>query len=221
MILRAQFDRALDPAALDTTLRVEGAQERVLRGALVGRDRLEVELSPGLGARQVLEDHTHYHWDLSRLRGQGGAPVDLTPLGPSGVGFTTARYDALLNHSCGHVLFGPYASATAAALPATAPRTDVGHTRYSVQLPSGGRGHVALLATTPTNFTLYFEQNVVLQLTLPDGNARAVSTSTVPRACAGIERRAELSLPAGRSTIELGSNPQETVHYIVEITPGG
>lgn len=112
--------------------------------------------------------------------------------------FTTGKYDGLLNHSCGHTLFGPFASVGSSPnAEASAPDISMTHVEYTVTLrPNEGvySGWVRAQFPTQGPYRLYFDAATTVTLSDSDGTMEeAVPLSPTPLACPGITHELTLT----------------------------
>lgn len=179
--------------------------------------------APPLTGQQPLADRTAYEIDVRGLRDASGNAVDPGALLDDGlVRFTTGAYDELLNHSCGHVFFGPYATATAAAAPGpVAARTDTAHTRYTVNLPASGdgfAGYVRLRAGSAATWHLFLDGDPGIALETPAGDALPIAIAPTPDACTGIAQRATFHVAQfDERFLKFGPAQSASVKFIVEV----
>lgn len=174
-----------------------------------------------------LADLTAYEIDLASLGDvAGNAVAPEVGLEAGKLRFTTGVYDPLLNHSCGHVVFGPYAEVVAAAAASPlAVRTDVPHTRYTVVLPDtqGPRsGYTGIRAPSDATWHLFLDGDEPLSLETETGEPLAIATTPTPDACDGIRRRVTFHLAAlDQRMLHLGPQAEPVTKFIVEIVPDG
>jgi hypothetical protein len=191
-----------------------------------GETHLTLLFRPDFEHPRALAEHTEYSLDLSPLAGAAGGHLtpDVGLIGRALV-FSTGRYDGLLNHSCGHTFFGPFAS-VAASQSADASASDVTttHTQYSVTLPAREGGYGGWLrANFPSEgpYRLYFDAET--QVALSDASEeepQAVALSPTPPACPGISREVSLTPVAGRDLfLLLGPESLQRRRIIVELVP--
>lgn len=192
------FDEGMHPEARQVSWGPAG-QPRTPATATWSADArtlgFEIVAAPFSGKRP-LEDRTVYQLDLSTLRDLAGNPATLD--GQSALlEFTTGTYDALLNHSCGHVFFGPFSAVSASgARDLGAPRTDAAHTRYTINLPGGGAttGYTRLRASADATWHLFLDGDLEMSVVDSAGSALPSQKSPTPAACAGITHRMVFSL---------------------------
>jgi hypothetical protein len=211
--LTVSFSESLDQ---HVELRLEGGGASITPEIAWSGDGTELSalVRSAFAGLRPLADAAEYALDLSALRAIGGAPLQPDRgLRAGRLVFTTGTYDPLLNHSCGHTLFGPFSSV--AAVEERHAAVDVGttHIQYSVLLPSDGAtfsGWLRARFVTGGPHRLYFDGDtpVVLERQREGKAARAVTLSPTPAACAGITH--ELTLDAAPDeTIFLRLGPQE------------
>lgn len=222
-----RFDEAMAPDVASVTLtgaarRAElreatGAETRELAGAWSedGTELVVEVVGSGLTSQPPLADGAMYEVDVGALRDRAGNRAVGGPLR-----FATGTFDPLLNHSCGHVFFGPYATASAAATASmAAPRTDAPHTRYTVAVPAGG-GFTRLRLAAAATCHLFVDGDVPIALEAATGEARPVARAATPDACDGISERATFHLDALEEVyLHLGAGPE--ARFIVELVPDG
>jgi hypothetical protein len=168
-------------------------------------------------AVQILAEHTTYTLSFGDLQSALGQRVRaVSEIASPYIKFTTGAYDALLNHSCGHTVFGPFGTGVASAI-GDAPTFTVTatHTQYALSLPESDEGHagtVALNLPITGDYRLYFDESLKL--------AALGSTLDVTRtasSCPGIRAQADIALVAGVPVaIELSSKDSDQVNLIVE-----
>lgn len=221
-----RFSEPMDPAFREVSWGAVGGELRKAMGAWSG-DLRELSFAieaAGLGGRP-LQDQTSYQLELSELRDLAGnaARVAEEVMG-SALRFTSGEYDALLNHSCGHVAFGPFAGVNAAAEPGPlVARSDAAHTRYTVTLPpvtgEAGMyaGYTRLRAPADATWHLFLDGELAVSAQDLDGQAVPVVRSTTPAACDGISQRATFELQAlDQVLLRIGPQSTDTARFIVE-----
>lgn len=189
---------------------------------------LRLVVRSSVASPRPLVDDTEYRLDASKLESAAGVPVDANVrLRDGELVFRTGRYDTLLNHSCGHTFFGPFASASASASADTsAPDIGTTHTEYSIALlpddagTFGGFVRAQFLTAGP--YRLYFDGvTPVTRLTSPETAGELASLRATPRACPGITH--ELTLPEVTPGEDLflfiGPQATSTRRVIVELVP--
>lgn len=193
-------------------------------------DRTSVRLAvrPSLASTRPLADETEYRLDVSALTSQAGVELDPNVRLRGGkLSFRTGQYDALLNHSCGHTFFGPFASIGASETPdASAPDIGTTHTEYSIALPEDDAGtfggFVRARFATAGSYRLYFDSDTqVTVMTSPEAPGEAAALTATPRACPGIERELTLrDVNAGEDFfVFVGPQATATRRVIVELAP--
>ncbi len=187
--------------------------------------KVRVVARPDFTFPRPLEDHTTYWLDLSALVSRRG--MNLEPdVGLRGgrLVFTTGSYDAVLNHSCGHTFFGPFASFGAAtAADEAAPDISTTHTEYSVTLPDRGGDYGGWLRAnfmTDGHYRLYFDAPTRVSSTYGAGDATDLMLLPTPLACPGIALQVTFAPPLGQDVffhLETTDSPLRRV--IVELLP--
>jgi hypothetical protein len=220
--ITARFDEPMDPARATVAWGAAGGPPTELAGSWIDPATLVVDIvAPPFTGQRPLEDDTAYAVDLSALRDAAHNPVEPDVVLDAGMlRFTTGRYDALLNHACGHVELGPFATVTAAAAPGpTIARTDTAHTRYTIAVPeptTGGftRGRAVAAAT----WTLFLDGPVPIDVQTERGVAVAAPIAPAPAACAGITHRLAFDAEADdRFYFHVGPGTAPEHHLILEI----
>jgi hypothetical protein len=187
--------------------------------------RLRIATRPDFTFPRPLADDTTYSLDLSALVSQSG--VGLEPnvgLRAGLLVFTTGRHDALLNHSCGHTFFGPFASMAAApTADELAPDISTTHTEYSVALPDRGGDYGGWLRANfvaPGQYRLYFGGETRVSSQDADGNTENLALLETPRACPGIAYEVTLSpQPGAELFFRLEAKESPLRRVIVELVP--
>jgi hypothetical protein len=175
--------------------------------------------APPFAPVRALRDNTTYALDLAALRGASGAALQPDGLDDDALVFTTGVLDGLLNHSCGHVLAGPFAARSASAVATDAPDLSTGHVRTTLSLAELGNGHggyVVFQAAPATRLTLFLDRAVALSWV--DGARREVAVvQPAAAACPGIVARTSTTFST-ESTAVLLVEPQDAdvVNLIVE-----
>ncbi len=177
-------------------------------------------LAPPATGRHPLEDSTRYAIDLRRLRDRAGNLLTPNVVVANGqLMFTTGVYEPLLNHSCGHVFFGPYDTVTAAVAPGpTITRTDTAHTAYTVTLPGPPyAGFTRYRAATDASVHLFLDGEDSIKVTDELGVPVLFSVRTTPSACPGISHELLFHTAAGqRFLFEIGPQSTSQRRFIVE-----
>lgn len=226
-VMDVAFSEPMQPS--DAFTLVASDHERAAN-ATWSKDATSVRLAvrPGLASPRPLADETEYRLDLSALTSPAGLALDPgVRLRRGQLSFRTGRYDELLNHSCGHTFFGPFASVGASELPdESAPDIGTTHTEYSIALPADDTGafggFVRARFLTAGVYRLYFDADIPVTVTSsPDAPATPMALTATPRACPGIERELTLrNVKAGENIfLFLGPQPTATRHVIVELVP--
>jgi hypothetical protein len=220
-----RFDEPMDPASGPVEWSAQGEPRAPLAGTW-SSDGTTLELvilgSP-IAGRRPLDDLTLYELDLRALRDLAGNTVEpAAGLADGLLRFTSGVYDPLLNHACGHVVFGPFAAATAtAAATPLAERTDTAHTRYTIALPGTGGSHAGytrLRAVSAGTWSLFLDGEVPVALETDAGVATPVALTAMPDACDGITHRATFPLTAlEQRYLRLGPIAAAEARLIVEI----
>ena len=225
--LTVSFSEALDQRA-EVRLEGDGASVTPEIAWSAEGTELSVLVRPAFAGLRPLADRVEYALDLSALRALDGALLEPDRALRAGrLVFTTGTYDALLNHSCGHTLFGPFSSVAAAEERRAAADIGTTHIQYSVLLPNDGAGFSGWLRArfvTGGLYRLYFDgdTSVVLERHR-EGKAetRAMTLSPTPAACAGITH--ELTLDAATDEtifLRLGLQEGQRRNLILElVTP--
>ncbi|MBM4362858.1 MAG: hypothetical protein FJ104_09280 [Deltaproteobacteria bacterium] len=224
--LRVRVARAMDVSRQDAVLSSVAGGQIPLSGEWDpgGTTITFVVSAPPFTGAPPLADETDYSLDLSALRSAGGAP--LAPeigLRASRLEFRTGTRDPLLNHSCGHVAFGPYADAVASATPSpTTNRVDRPHHLYLLDLPpiSGGDsygGYVRFQAVADGTFHYFLDREVdVARLDDTDASSPLAARLT-PAACDGITHQVTFDgLGDQTYLMHIGPSTEPVLHVIVE-----
>jgi hypothetical protein len=178
-------------------------------------------VAPPFAGGRPLQDTTAYEVELQGLRDLAGNPAQFSASSNGRLHFTTGIYDALLNHSCGHVAFGPFSEVLAATTPgAQAPRSDTAHTRFTITLPGAVApyaGFTRLRAGTDAIWHLFLDGDFPLTVQDALGEPLALVRSPTPRACSGITHRVTFSLRAlDQMFLGIGPGVSPVVRFIVE-----
>jgi len=211
------FDEPMDPARATLSWGPAGDPGAALIGAW-SDDGLTLTadiVAPILTGQRPVADRTTYAVDLGGLRDLSGNRVEP----PRQLRFTTGSYDALLNHSCGHVFFGPFTTVVAASAPAsTIVRADTPHTRYTVELPGPlHAGYARFRAPTRATVYLFLDGDLPLIVERADGSAVASTRAATPRACGGISDVLVFHTePGDQFSMVLGPHDQPELRFIVE-----
>lgn len=212
-----RFDEAMDPGEAMLAWAAVGGEVHRVTGtwSADGMELVAEIVGSALTAQPPLADRTMYEVDFGALRDVAGNAAEGDALR-----FTTGTFDPLLNHSCGHVFFGPYATASAAATASmAAPRTDAPHTRYTVAIPPGG-GFARLRLATAATCHLFIDGDVPIALETAAGEAVAIERAATPDACEGIRERATFHLAALEERyLRFGAAAE--ARFIVELVPDG
>ncbi len=221
-----RFSESMDPAFREVSWAALGGEVRKAMGAWSEDLRVmsfAIE-APGLGGRP-LQDRTSYQIELAALRDlAGNAARRAEGATERALQFSSGAYDALLNHSCGHVAFGPFASVTAAADPGPlVARSDAAHTRYTVTLPmvagSAGTyaGYTRLRAPADATWNLFLDGELAVSVRDLEGQEVPVARSATAAACNGISHRATFSLQAlDQVLLQIGPQSTAVARFIVE-----
>lgn len=172
----------------------------------------------GLETR-VLRDFTEYRLDLSTLESAEGIPLSRSRgLHDGALWFSTSSYDPLLNHSCGHTVFGPFGGGAAGSEHGEGLVISATHTQYEIQLPANGdvfTGFVTLRSFPQGSYRLYFDAPPVLAR-YTGTSEQTLHVEAAPESCAGIRAQADLELTSDHDVVlELGSDAP-TLQLIVE-----
>jgi hypothetical protein len=189
---------------------------------------LRLVVRSSVASPRPLADDTEYRLDASMLESAAGIALDASVrLRDGALVFRTGHYDTLLNHSCGHTFFGPFASASASALADTsAPDIGTTHTEYSITLLGddagtfGGFVRAQFLAAG--RYRLYFDGvTPVTRLTSPESVGEVASLRATPRVCPGITHQLTLPevTPGEDLFLFMGPQASSTRRVIVELVP--
>ncbi len=221
-----RFDEPMDPARATVRWGATGGGMAAQAIGTWSPDAFELVidlLGAPLTGQRPLADLTGYELDLGDLRDPAGnGVVPDVGLDAGKLRFTTAAYDPLLTHACGHVVFGPYAEVAAAATPSPlAARTDVAHTRYTVSLPDAGgnrTGYTRIRATADATWHLFLEDDRPVALETEAGAAVPLVTEATPDACDGIRHRATFQAAAlDQRFLRFGPQAEPVTRLIVEV----
>lgn len=219
--------RFSEPMTLTDELVLQGPDhERPIAEVEWSDDHTELTLfvRPDFLEPRALRDDTEYSLATSALVSLRGVALEPSVgLEEGCLVFTTGRHDALLNHSCGHTFFGPFADIVAGRSDdASAPDISTTHTQYTVTLRADGdefRGW--LRATFPSEgpYRLYFDAATTVAIENSSSDEpHAVTVSPTPPACPGITQELTVMPGVGENLFfGLGpeGNPQRRV--IVEL----
>jgi Bacterial Ig-like domain len=218
-----RFGEAMDPDARELRWGEAGGELRAAMGVW-SSDLLVLTLdlvAPPFAGGRPLRDLTTYEIELQGLRDLAGNPAQLSDSANGRLRFTTGVYDALLNHSCGHVAFGPFAEVLASMSSGVqAPRSDTAHTRFTITLPGAAGAHAGftrLRAATTATWHLFLDGDY--PLTVQDALDQPISLvrSPSPGACSGITHRVTFSLSAlDQVFVGIGPIASPVAHFIVE-----
>lgn len=171
-----------------------------------------------------LLDRTTYALDLSPFVDARGATVEPDiGLDDGRLTFTTGRFDALLNHSCGHTFFGPFASVGAhETRHARAPNVSVTHTQYTVTLPLLGaqyEGWVWVQFAVGGTYHFYLDVSIPVSV-WRSGAETVVPVVPVANACPGIGFVAAFDAAIDEQLFfRIGPQAQPNLELIVELVP--
>jgi hypothetical protein len=212
------FSEPMDTSQTEATLITEdgSAMPVAMEWANDGKAATgQVQGNPALGGRVLLDD-TAYELRFDRFRDAAGNPV----AEPARVSFTTGTLDPLLNHSCGHVLYGPFGSVAATSDSADAPYADAGHVSYTVQLPPAGsayRGYTGFRVATGKRFDLFLDAPVAITASADSWEA-SLETVITPAACDGITHRVTFTAEGDGEWRLLHEHTGASFNMIVEVT---
>lgn len=188
------------------------------------RRQLSLFVRPDFSSSRPLADERQYALDLSSLVSASGALLEPDlGLRERRLVFSTGRYDPLLNHSCGHTFFGPFASVAAAgANDASAPDISATHTQYAVTKNALDEGYGGFLkARFPTHgpYRLYFDGEPRIALVENDRET-ALLPKRSAQACPGITHEIDL-IPRADDDLyfRLGPDATSRDRVIVELVP--
>ncbi|HEY8945774.1 MAG TPA: Ig-like domain-containing protein [Polyangiaceae bacterium] len=217
-----------EPMNLEEELALEASDHtRSVAAVDWSDDRTELTLfvRGDFSMTRPLADETEYWLDLSSLVSDSGAPLAANAgLVDRTLTFTTGRYDALLNHACGHTFFGPFGSVAASASgDLTAPDISTTHVQYSVALREqdaqfGGWLRAKFPGERP--YRLYFDAETQISMTRSEGQAEELALEPTPPACPGITHEVTLTDVAD-SDVFFFVGPEEVTmrRVIVELVP--
>jgi len=217
-----------EPMVLTGELRLTAAEhERPIAEVVWSQDSRNASLfvRPDFSNPRPLRDETEYALDTSGFISAAGLHLDPEIGLRDGIlVFTTGRFDGLLNHSCGHTFFGPFADLVAGPQPDdSAPDITTTHTQYTVALlPEESAFSGWLRATFPSvgPYRLYFDTEVTLAR-FDGGTMQPMTLSPTARVCPGITHEVTLHPAAGEAwLLFVGPQPSSPVHVIVELTTG-
>lgn len=178
---------------------------------------LTLLVRPSLTAPQPLADDTEYSLDLSSLSSTAGAALDPNVRLRAGqLSFRTGYHDVLLNHACGHTLFGPFASFAASESPdPSAPDIGITHTEYSIALPADDAGSFAGFVRARIlmagSYRLFFDGETTVSLSdSPETRGEPTRLTPTPQACPGITHELTLATADAGDEIFLHIGPQTT-----------
>lgn len=180
--------------------------------------------APPFSGAPPLVDETDYELDLSGLRSVTGAPLEPEiGLRASRLEFRTGVRDPLLNHSCGHVAFGPYADALASVAPSPgADRVDLPHHLYTLELPvipSGETygGYVRFRAAAAGTFHFFLDGAIAVARVDDVGASTPLDVRATPAACDGITHQVTFEgLGDETYMVQFGPSAEPVIHVIVE-----
>jgi hypothetical protein len=222
--IQLEFSEPMVPAG-DLTLVAADHQRAVSESVWSEEGRLLTLLFRGdFASARPLADEREYALDLSPLISASGALLDPDAgLRERRLVFTTGRYDALLNHSCGHTFFGPFASIAAGGTnDASAPDISVTHTEYAVTARAFDGGYGGFLRArfpTPGPYRLYFDGAASVTL-VKDDHEDALELTATARACPGISYEVDLTPAADEEVfLRLGPDAAAKRRLIVELVP--
>jgi hypothetical protein len=220
--------------ALAFSERMALAAELSLEAATGGRpiaelvwseDETKVSLfvRPSFTSPRPLADETEYWLDTSSLIGASGARLRPDAgLRQQRLRFTTGRYDALLNHSCGHTFFGPFQGiGSSGEASASSPDVSTTHVEYTITLRENDGSYGGWLRArfpSPGPYRLYFDGETTVRLRETTGATRELALTATPEACPGIAYQATFSANPGEETfLHLGPPASPTRRMIVEL----
>jgi hypothetical protein len=188
-----------------------------------GRDEGLPVRAPELHLAPPLADETEYWLDTSSLIGASGARLRPDAgLRQQRLRFTTGRYDALLNHSCGHTFFGPFQGiGSSGEASASSPDVSTTHVEYTITLRENDGSYGGWLRArfpSPGPYRLYFDGETTVRLRETTGATRELALTATPEACPGIAYQATFSANPGEETfLHLGPPASPTRRMIVEL----
>jgi hypothetical protein len=224
-VLELAFSEAMHEHDAFELVAQDHERSAVPEWSLDGTD-LTLFVRPSLTAPQALADDTEYSLDLSSLSSAAGSALDPNVRLRAGqLSFRTGYHDRLLNHACGHTLFGPFASFAASQSPdASAPDIGAPHTEYSISLPENETGSFAgfvrarILMTG--SYRLFFDgETTVSSSDSPERRGEPAPLTPTPEACPGITHELTLATADAGDEIFLHIGPQTTTmrRIIVEL----
>jgi hypothetical protein len=136
--------------------------------------------------------------------------------------------DPVIEHSCAHANFGPFASVTAQAYPGFV-FTDISatHTSYTVTLPGSGASHDGAVLYSPGQdgrYAFFTAPGVPIQLVDASGQAQLpVTGAAVPNElCAQLEQVSVFALSSSQTyTVVYGPTASATIQTLVEFIGEG
>lgn len=124
--------------------------------------------------------------------------------------------DPVLEHSCLHVTYGPFATVASVAS-GTPPNVNTVHTSYTVQLPQDQAGLITYRPTGSGPYVFYLGSDVALRLIDPLGSELSASHVEVVTACAGLETARVYDLTSGtKYQLAIGPGDAQSVTLIIE-----
>ena len=218
-----------EPMVLRGELLLDSAEESRPFSEMVwseGATHLALFIRSDFSHPQPFFDATEYWLDTAPLSNESGVQLDPHKgLEDGEFSFTTGHYDALLNHSCGHTLFGPFATVVAQE-EANVAAADIAvtHTQYTVVLPPNEneyKGWIRARFPTGGPYRLYFDQEMRLGLSEKVGaEIEALQLTKTPRSCPGITREITLHPTAGEDIfLQLATEDSSLRNIIVELVP--
>jgi hypothetical protein len=165
-------------------------------------------------APQILQAETSYQLGLAELRSATGQVLQWDAnQRDATLRFTTGQYDALLNHSCGHTVFGPFGVGVASmATPPVSIASDT-HVQYDLSFLTGKagkyQGHIGLRLAVAGQYRLYFDQLPEVNVVRAEREER-VDVLSAADSCPGIRGQLDLKLDA-EEAIELALTPSASL----------
>jgi hypothetical protein len=181
---------------------------------------LVVAVSPPPLAPQILTEGTLYELDLSGLTDVVGQPLARdVGLEDGSLLFTTGSYDPLLNHSCGHTVFGPFDNGVASSESPPVFIASATHTQYALSFIGSDEreyaGIVGLQLATAGSYRLYFDGFPGLSIVRATSDEReSVTVEPTPRSCAGISGQLDVEVAADE-LLELHAQPNAPLMYMI------
>jgi hypothetical protein len=136
--------------------------------------------------------------------------------------------DSVVEHSCGHATFGPFASVNAQAYPGFVfSDISAAHTNFTVTLPGNGNTHGGAVLYSPGadgRYAFFTTPGVSLQVVDADGNSQArLADAAVPNElCAQIEQVAIFELSSTQTyTVVFGPTASTSTQTMVEFIGEG